>query len=458
MKLSFPKVLLIDDDKAFGEALSRWLSQLGYQPSVAASASQAVTLLNQTQFEAILLDLQLPDISGHAIIRQLNHLGVATPVVVVSGTTEIDDVVRAWRENAVDFLRKPFRIEDLSAALEKALKRTAVHTLAAPPANGAISPSEAGHAVANPAAASPAAASPAAPNPPARPAALTAPSGAPGQLRPAVAKLVETLKAGGVRLPILDPRVVRLPEFLTSQNWTLEELADTVTRDSNFAAAILRSANSAAQYTRGKEITSVRDACARLGAKAVVAIAFEITVRGQFTAPKEPYKTALKESWRNAVVASRVAPVLGEMLRLPNREDLRLVTLFQNLGELLALCLLADLERPAGAEYTTEHLAKEVDAMHEDLGAALATSWKLPASVIRIAGRHHRPATEQESKDDKVVRHIVLASWAIALRAGFTYFPRQDTIQPGRFLQVLGLTEEQIAPVYEMIKTWPEDS
>ena len=443
MKLKSPKVLVIDDDKPFGEALTRWLSELGYQPTVAMSAAQGVALLEQGDFEAILLDLQLPDVSGHAIIRQLKNAGIAIPVIVVSGTTEMDDIVRAWRENAADFLRKPFRIDDLSTALDKALKRDLqANAATTQPASGTTSP---------------AGASPGAPSAPARAPVVGASPGQPGRLRPAVAKLVDSLKAGAVRLPILDPRVVRLPEFLTTQNWSVDELADTVTLDSNLAAGILRSANSAA-HSRGKELTSLRDACARLGSKAVVAIAFEITINGQFTAPQEPCKTALKNSWRNAVVASRVAPLLGEMLRLPDREELRLATLFHNVGELLAICLLADLDRPAGVVITPAQLAVEVDAMHEDLRVALATSWKLPSAVIRLAGNHHRSAKEPEPKEEKLLRNVVLASWSIALRAGFTYFPGQDGVEPGTFLQALGLGEQPMAPVYEKIKTWQVDA
>lgn len=439
MNLKFPKVLLIDDDKPFGEALCRWLSELGYQPSVATTAAQGVALLEQGDFEAILLDLQLPDVSGHAIIRQLKNLGVATPVIVVSGTTEMDDVVRAWRENAADFLRKPFRIEDLSTALDKALRRgPEANAAAARPASGTTSPAGA-------------------PSAPARAPVVAASPGQPGRLRPAVAKLVDRFKSGAIRLPILDPRVLRLPEFLTTENWQIEELADVVTRDSNLAAGILRQANSSA-YSRGRELTSVRDACTRLGSKAIVAIAFEITVRGQFTLPQEPGKTALKNCWRNAVVASRVAPLLGEMLRLPDREHLRLPTLFHNIGELLSICLLADSDDSVGGAPTLAQLALEVGAIHEDIGAALATSWQLPSSVIRLAGCHHRASREPEPKEEKLLRHLVLASWAIALRAGFTYFPHHTGFEPGALLHPLGLSEEKVAPLYAKLRTWYVDA
>ena len=123
MRLKLPRALVVDDDQPFGEALSRWLSELGYQPFVATSAAQGVALLKNGHFDVLLLDLQLPDLSGQSIIRRLNHAGAAIPVIVVSGTSEMDDLVQAWSENAAGFLRKPFRLDVLAATLRKVLKR-----------------------------------------------------------------------------------------------------------------------------------------------------------------------------------------------------------------------------------------------------------------------------------------------------------------------------------------------
>lgn len=430
------RVLVIDDDQSFSDALVRWLSQLGYESAVASSAAQGVAHLEQVRFDAVLLDLKLPDVNGHAVIRKVKKSGNAVPIIVVSGTAEIEDILRAWRGEAADFLRKPFHIHDLAATLGKVLGTASVTTPFVKPR-----PVE---AVAGAGSINAAQAVPRVPTL----------AGQSGRLRAtALSDLIHKLNTGALTLPILDPRVSRLPEFLTTQNWTIDDLADTVARDSNLAAGILRNANSAG-YARGKELTTLHDACARLGAKAVVALAFEITVKGQFSVPHEPSRTALKNSWRSAVVASRVAPILGEMLALPDREDLRLMSLFHNIGEPLSICLLADLQRQTGASLTAAQLSIQVDAMHEEVGKALATSWKLPSAVIRLAGHHHRPAFEPEPEEERRLRHVILASWGIALRAGFTYFPEQDNLNLQPLIQVLGLSEPQVQPIFEEIKTW----
>ncbi|TAN40120.1 MAG: response regulator [Nitrospirae bacterium] len=481
MKLEFPKVLLIDDDEPFSKALVRWLSELGYRPSIAPTAVEGIALLEQGGFEALLLDLQLPDGSGHAILRQLHRVGMRVPVIVVSGTAEMDDVVRVWHENAADFLRKPFRIEDLAASLDRALgralrenpseSRPSLATAPVAPAPARAQPDadaeRRSHLEVTAAAQGSTAGAKDLRSAPSALRGTAVPRGGPGtpaaaatagaapipHLRPAASKLLERLKAGTVRLPILDPRVARLPELLRSDNWTLEDLVNTVTRDGGLAAGILRSANSAV-LARGKELTSLRDACTRLGSRAVIAIAFEITVKGQFAAPSEPFRSILKSSWRNAIVASRVAPALGEMLRVAEPDELRLMALFHNVGELLCVCLLPGMQGQSASTVTLEQLAAEIEGMHEELGAILATSWKLPPSVLRMAGHHHRPAQHPEPKDQSTSRNLVLASWAIALRAGFTYLPGQEAVDPGEFLNELGLTQQHVSHVYDAIKTW----
>jgi two-component system response regulator AtoC len=108
-----PHVLIIDDDEPFGTALSTWLVELGFQATIATTASHGVSLLKQTDCDVLLLELELPDIHGLAVLRQLEREGHRTPVVVMSGSAETEDVVQVWRQNAVDFLSKPFQIEEL---------------------------------------------------------------------------------------------------------------------------------------------------------------------------------------------------------------------------------------------------------------------------------------------------------------------------------------------------------
>ena len=431
MKLTFPKVLVIDDDAAFREALSRWLSELGYAPSGAASAVGGVALLDQGDFEAILLDLQLPDVSGHAIIRQLNNAGITVPVIVVSGTAEMDDVVRAWRRNAADFLRKPFRLEDLSTALDKALRRDLPESASSAPEPEHAPPKQQIPRVVEP------------PHP--------SPKRRTG-VRPAVARLKEELRKGTVTIPILDPKVAAIQAFLTRDDYHIQEVSDTVGRDGALTAGVLRAANTA-YYARGASVNSLRDACVRIGPRRVIGVALEVAVQNQFRVPQEPFRTILQALWQNSIVTSRVAGAIARAAGRDDSDDLQIAALLHNIGELLCVRLFSELDGGNDA-LPLAALADEIANIHEDFGMALATSWGLPASIIRIAGHHHRPVPGREPGDHTTIRHLVLAAWAMALAAGFTYLPGQDAIDPEPFLNAVALERALLDQIGQDLKTW----
>jgi HD-like signal output (HDOD) protein len=127
--------------------------------------------------------------------------------------------------------------------------------------------------------------------------------------------------------------------------------------------------------------------------------------------------------------------------------------LLHNLGELLCLKLFADLRADAPAEGLLDELAPEIERVHEDFGMALARSWNLPMSLVRIIGYHHRPRPGA-STDESVVRHLILAASKMALKAGFQYLPNQSGADPVPDLKKLGLAEADVAQLYVEAATW----
>jgi HD-like signal output (HDOD) protein/DNA-binding NarL/FixJ family response regulator len=485
MKFEFKRILIIDDDAQFCGALSRWLQVLGYQHSIAPTAAVGIELLGSSTFDALLLDLNLPDIHGHAIARQLNSSGNRVPVIVVSGTEEMGDVIRALRENVADFLRKPFTMDELEITLDRVLKRGVPARVASSPdllQVHAPLPRTASRLMAAPVAAAPVVAAPvmAAPVPESRKGANPAPEAPPpesraerapastptptaavaeaapssngveAKIRPVALQLREQLKTGTIKLPVLDQKLIRLPEFLATQDWNVHEFAEVVARDSTLAAAVLRVANSASS-ARGQEVTSLSQACSRLGAKAVVAMSFEILVKAQFTATQEPYRAILQNSWKNSVIASRIAQMLGKQLGAHDLDGLRVAALFHNIGEQVYAYMLSNVDRQTSV--TLEQVAVEMAALHEEFGGAITSSWKLPQLVVRLASRHHR-MSRGDSKDHDRVRNLLLAAWAMALKAGLTYLPGQEQVDPAQYLSNVGLDEARVDAVFAAIDGW----
>ncbi|MBU3576087.1 response regulator transcription factor [Polynucleobacter sp. UK-Mo-2m-Kol15] len=115
-------IYLIDDDESMRTSLSRMLKELGY---IVEDFSSAVAYLEHSLPVApavILLDMQMPDMSGLDLQEKLLQLGRKTPIIFVSGQSHPHQIVKSLKQGAVDFLFKPFNLEDLLKAVADALE------------------------------------------------------------------------------------------------------------------------------------------------------------------------------------------------------------------------------------------------------------------------------------------------------------------------------------------------
>ena len=115
-------IYLIDDDESMRTSLSRMLKDVGY---IVEDFSSAVTFLEYSVPVApavILLDMQMPDMTGLDLQEKLVQLGRKTPIVFVSGQSHPHQIVKSLKRGAVDFLFKPFNLEDLLKAVSDALE------------------------------------------------------------------------------------------------------------------------------------------------------------------------------------------------------------------------------------------------------------------------------------------------------------------------------------------------
>jgi len=117
-------VLVIDDDPTVRESVAAFLTDYDYQVVCACSAANAWEVLAQTQVDIAVCDLKMPQVSGIEWLEQLKQQQPSLPVIVVSGVGVMDDVVRALRLGADDFLVKPILdLEVLHHAIQRALER-----------------------------------------------------------------------------------------------------------------------------------------------------------------------------------------------------------------------------------------------------------------------------------------------------------------------------------------------
>jgi DNA-binding NtrC family response regulator len=114
-------VLVVDDEESVRTFLSELLGSAGYQVRCAASGSQALEMLSGGSFDAVLLDVVMPEMSGLEVLRRYRGAGGNAPVIVLSALAGADDAVRALKMGASDYLSKPFGNDELQDVLARAL-------------------------------------------------------------------------------------------------------------------------------------------------------------------------------------------------------------------------------------------------------------------------------------------------------------------------------------------------
>jgi two-component system response regulator MprA len=120
-----PRILVVDDEPAVRQALARALALERYEIALAEDGEQALDLLATGDYEAVLLDIVMPGISGLELCRRMRDGGNRTPVLMLTARDAIDDRVAGLDAGADDYLAKPFALRELMARVRALLRRGA---------------------------------------------------------------------------------------------------------------------------------------------------------------------------------------------------------------------------------------------------------------------------------------------------------------------------------------------
>lgn len=115
------KILAVEDSPAILNLLRMSLEDAGYLCACAENGVQAADLLEEQQFDLVLLDVMLPGIDGFELMDYIRPLGV--PVIFLTAKSDVNDKVKGLRLGAEDYLTKPFEILELLARVETVLRR-----------------------------------------------------------------------------------------------------------------------------------------------------------------------------------------------------------------------------------------------------------------------------------------------------------------------------------------------
>jgi two-component system response regulator AtoC len=116
------KILIVDDEHLIRWSLDKDLRQAGYTTQQAASGEEALEIIEEDDPDIVLLDLRMPGIDGFQVMGEVKQRNLNTLFIIVTGTGDVKTAVRAVKEGAVDYICKPFEIEDVKLRIEMALE------------------------------------------------------------------------------------------------------------------------------------------------------------------------------------------------------------------------------------------------------------------------------------------------------------------------------------------------
>jgi len=117
------KILIIEDDLAFGKMLQLFLERKKFEVSLSTSGKQAREMLTNNHFDLLITDLKLPDDSGMELLKIARKHTPPTPTILMTSYADVTTAVEAIKRGAADYISKPFRPEELLMVMEQAMEK-----------------------------------------------------------------------------------------------------------------------------------------------------------------------------------------------------------------------------------------------------------------------------------------------------------------------------------------------
>ena len=122
------RILLLEDDVTLNETIVDYLENLDYEVTTFYDGFSAQDAIYEQNFDLLLLDVNVPDISGFEILKNARAEGTTTPAIFITSLNSMGDLESGYESGCDDYIRKPFALKELKLRIETILKREFFHS------------------------------------------------------------------------------------------------------------------------------------------------------------------------------------------------------------------------------------------------------------------------------------------------------------------------------------------
>jgi DNA-binding NtrC family response regulator len=116
------RILVVDDDPAVLRSVGNYLEARGHCVDCFAKGTEALKVVSHEGVDIVITDVQMPDMNGFEVLKQVKYKSPNTEVIMITAFGDVENAVKAMRDGAFDFFAKPFKVQDLSAALQRTMR------------------------------------------------------------------------------------------------------------------------------------------------------------------------------------------------------------------------------------------------------------------------------------------------------------------------------------------------
>jgi DNA-binding response OmpR family regulator len=118
------KILIVEDERRLAQLLKKGLEENAFVVDLASDGEEGLYLAETYPYDAVLLDIMLPEMDGLAILQSLRTRAIEVPVLLVTARGDVDDRIKGLNLGADDYIAKPFDLEELIARLRSVIRRS----------------------------------------------------------------------------------------------------------------------------------------------------------------------------------------------------------------------------------------------------------------------------------------------------------------------------------------------